>query len=247
MSKSSNGSARQTTHISRRVVASIFKAFDFAAQIGMPLNRYVVINLRDTPEQGATSAFTRIRHKYRDWLDYRRKRDGEDYVPAYVYAHENPDDSFPHANWALHVPIHLQAEFALKLPRWVAAVVGDVGPFDVYNGPITAERAKRLAKYIAKGVDPEFVRHFHLGEINDEEGPQGICYGKRAGVSPSLGAAARRAAGFTTKRGRGTAHRPRQRQYRHVRSPEAGQTSTSMTPLKANRVPPVRRVKKSKP
>lgn len=203
MTKNVGGKARSTQHINRRVTQSIFRAFDYAATIGRPINRYVVIHLDETDAACAATLFERIRHKYRDWLAYHDKHDtlpsGQ---PAYIYVFENPEGGQPHVNWGVHVPSHLLADFARKLPRWIEKVQGPLTPFTYHEQPIALMRAKRLAKYIVKGTDPEFLDHFYLREIHAEHGAQGEVWGKRAGVSPSLGHAARRAAHFHPRRRR---------------------------------------------
>lgn len=185
---------RATNHINRRVTQSIFRAFDFATSIGTPMNLYVVINLHETARASAVTIFSSIRHKYRDWLNYKSKKVwGAPVKPAYIYAIENPGDQNPHANWAVYIPAELEDEFHRKLPRWVEKAQGECGPFDVHVQEINQDYAKRLAKYVVKATDPAFTAHFHLQGI---AAAQGVVYGKRAGVSPSLGHTIRREAGF---------------------------------------------------
>lgn len=201
MTKNVGGKTRCTAHINRRVTQSIFRAFDYATAIGRPLNRYVVIHLNETDAACAATLFERIRHKFRDWLAYHNKRaDGPPVQPAYVYAFESPGGELPHVNWALHVPEHLLADFTRKLPRWIERAQGSLSPFTYNDQPIEAARAKRLAKYIVKGTEPGFLDHFYLRDLHDEHGPQGEIWGKRAGVSPSLGHVVRQAARFRPRR-----------------------------------------------
>jgi hypothetical protein len=49
---------------------------------------------------------------------------------------------------------------------------------------------KRVAKYIFKPTEPDFLDHFHLRELHDQHGPQGTIYGRLAIVSPAVGATA---------------------------------------------------------
>lgn len=109
---------RSTHHINRHTAENICHAIDFAKNIGCPLTHYAVLNL-DERQSGlaGTVIFTRIRHKYRDWLNGRLKKLGHKPIPpVYVYSHENPDDN-PHVNWMVHVPVFLVNEFLQKLPR----------------------------------------------------------------------------------------------------------------------------------
>ena len=183
------------------------RAFDFGDNIGTPPNLYVVINLRERPEAATAAIFQRIRHKYCDWLNYQRKLGHAVPPPAYVFTFENTG-CVPHVNWVLHVPNGFRAEFERKLPRWVRKAQGACGPFDVRCEPVT-HTPKSLAKYIVKGTDPAFVSHFYLSEVH---APQGTVYGKRAGVSPALGATARKQAGFHPRLRRGV------RPWRHAPS-----------------------------
>ena len=190
---------RPTTHINRRVTQSMFRAFDFADAIGQPLNVYVVINLRETAAASAATQFERVRHKFRDWLCRRAKQAGMTLPPAYVYAHENPSGR-AHVNWALHVPDALRPEFEKKLERWINRVLGGCNRF-TYSCKTIARRAKTLAKYIAKGTDPAFVDHFHLADFHV---PQGLVWGKRAGVSAAIGPSARKRVNYRPRRGKRT-------------------------------------------
>jgi len=192
------GGYKATSHINRRVTQSIFRAFDYAEEIGTPLNLYVVVNLRGTDSQSTATIFSEIRHRFRDWLYYKRHTKSEiGLKPSYIYALENPRDQHPHANWAVHIPPELESEFRRKLPVWVMGVQGVCGIHDCDVQPINPNYAKRLAKYIVKGTDPLYVAHFYL---TDEANDQGTIYGKRAGVSTSLGHAVRRDANFRPQR-----------------------------------------------
>jgi hypothetical protein len=183
---------RETEHINRRVTQSAFRAFDYAKVAGQRLNTYVVINIRDKMECGATTAFEKIRHKFRDWLGRRTRMVGSHVPPIYVFAFENPNGHI-HVNWAVHIPESLAAEFAIKLHKWVEKVQGKVGPFDIHIQAIDAAYDKRLAKYIFKGTDPHFKHHFHLQDIHE---PQGKIWGRRAAVSQAIGIRARKKADF---------------------------------------------------
>jgi hypothetical protein len=192
---------RYSEHIGRNTTQSIFRAFDYAAEIGSPLETYVVINLPTAPGAAADQQFRDIRHKYRDWLANESKKFGRKMTPAYVFTFENPD-GHTHVNWVLHVPPPLKKVFEKKLLQWVKKVKGEVGPFDVDVQTIT-ENPKGVAKYIVKGTDPAFVDHFHLRRVHE---PQGWFQGQRARVSASLDRAARAAAGFQPRRRSGRHH-----------------------------------------
>lgn len=188
---------RLSTHINRRTTQSIFRAFDYAKAVGSPLNLYAVINLHETAAKSAATIFECIRHKYRDWLTYATRHSvGGAMSPAYVFAMENPEGEHMHVNWVVHIPAHLRDEFIQKLARWVEKAQGVCGPFDVRVCPVKQDTAKQLANYIVKGTDPDYIDHFHLANVHV---PQGEFWGKRAGISVSLGDAARKAANYNGK------------------------------------------------
>lgn len=194
MHKTTGVSRRLSQHINRRVTQSILRAFDFTAGRGQAFNLYVVINLREGGDDSMGQVFRIVLHKYRDWLAYLRKQGDASALPSYASTLENPAGTHPHVNWVLFVPPHLVAAFRRKLPQWVNRAIGaEVGPFDIKVQEIVPGTEKSLAKYILKGTDPEFVPHFYLERVAE---PQGTVWGRRAGMSLSVGRAAREAAGF---------------------------------------------------
>ncbi|WP_240535573.1 hypothetical protein [Bradyrhizobium sp. STM 3809] len=182
------------------MVQNIMRAFDYARARGIPFNVYAVINLIETDAHAAATIFEAIRHKYRDWLNYRARKLGVKLPPMYAFTFEAPGN--PHVNWVLRVPPSLRAEFLQKLPKWIGKTQQS-RPHDLNvqliepGGPY-----KSLANYICKGCDPAFIEHFHLTALHDQHGDQGEFWGKRAGVSPSLNRSARDAAGYDAKRRR---------------------------------------------
>lgn len=188
-----------TDHLNRRPAENICHAFDYAEAIDRPLNNYVVVNLRGEAADNAASIFERVRHKFRDWFNRRtRQLYGAALPPIYVYTLECPN-GMAHANWVINIPPPLQDEFERKLDRWVEKAQGRVGPFDARLKPVKAGTAKTLAKYLLKGIDPLYVGYLHLDAY---AAPQGRIWGRRAGASPAISRAARRAAGFVAKRHR---------------------------------------------
>lgn len=189
-----------TDHLNRRPAQNICHAFDFARFLGHPLNQYVVINLHGEAAESAAVIFERVRHKFRDWYNRRTKKlYGLALPPMYVYTLEKPGEQ-AHANWVVHVPPELLAEFDKKRRKWVERAQGRRGPYDVHVSPVDPHTDKTLAKYIIKGIDGLYVGYLHLDAY---AAPQGRIWGRRAGTSPSLSRAARDAAGFVAKRDRG--------------------------------------------
>jgi hypothetical protein len=192
---------RKTTHISRKMVQNVLRAFDYARAIGVPFNISVVLHLHETDARSASAIFELIRDKYRDWLAHKSKRLGVKMPPMYVFSFEAPGN--PHVNWVLRIPPQLLPEFRKKLPRWVAKAQGPLGPTDLdVTDMDPAGGYKALANYMLKGCDPAFIDHFHLRALFDEHGPQGEFWGKRAGVCPAFNKAARAAARYDDKRRR---------------------------------------------
>ena len=185
-----------TEYIGRRAVTNILHGFDFAKNSGHEINLYVVIHLREQTQATATTQFTKIRRKFRNWLNYRQKKEGlSPTPPIYAYTFEAPTGS-THVNWPVHVPAHLVDEFEQKLPLWIEKATEDLQPFDIDVQRITAGTDKRVANYCSKGVDPMFAEHLHLDEIAE---PQGRIYGRRVAVSTAISKAARDNVGFKAK------------------------------------------------
>jgi len=187
--------------ISRKQAQTIFRAFDFAKNIGTPLNTYVVINLNGVHYNAADAVMQKIRNKCRVWMKRQLKMRGKpDLPPTYVTVAECPNGTDVHVNWVVHIPEPLQDAFKRQVPKWVRKAQG-VAPrdYDIDVQPVEIETDKSLAKYVLKGVDPAFVAHFHLEQYAAPQGPIG---GRRAAVSMSLNKAAREKAGFIPKRDR---------------------------------------------
>ena len=186
-------------HLEKRQATACLQAALLSEEIGRPLNRYVVLDLRHTKidVSSASHAFERIRsgHFVR-W--FARKKAG--YPPTYVWTIEAAGQGV-HINWLLHIPPELEVEFITKLERWFKAATGEkyIPPGAIHVGVIgaLAERGNGLmplARYICKGVDPNHARRMFVTPV-----AQGTTIGKRSGVSRALGKTAikkRRAAGF---------------------------------------------------
>lgn len=192
------GGPRETKHISRKATQNGFRAFDFAIDTQQRFNLYIVINLRETVAASSSTIFQAVRHKFRDWLNNRYRRSGlPPRQPAYLVSFENPGDTNPHVNWALHLPDAFTAEFLEKLPNWARKAQRVLpSPFDIEAQRVKPGTEKRLAKYVLKGTDPEFIDHFHMRELFEAHGPQGTVFGPRLVVSRSLTASSREKAAW---------------------------------------------------
>jgi hypothetical protein len=94
--------------------------------------------------------------------------------------------SYPHVHWAVYVPPGLQRMFKQQLRKWLSDVAGEITcdsaihVRDVY-------RSHGLGRYQMKGLLPQVARRYHV-----RSEPQGVVFGKRCGVSRSLGPTERR-------------------------------------------------------
>jgi hypothetical protein len=132
------------------------------------------------------------------WLRTRCEQLGHSVAPHYVYAREKN-----HVHWLVHVPEQLVEEFKKLVPRWITSLEHkgkgsrkraenhDPAP----DGAVLIERVRNSVaarKYLLKGISPRNA--FRLGIKRVE--PQGIVVGRRSGVSRTLGATARKKAGY---------------------------------------------------
>jgi len=85
-----------------------------------------------------------------------------------------------------------------QLPLWVAKTQGELQETTINITEIRygIDSYKSTANYILKGVESEHAERFYLKDLQDEKGPQGIIYGKRAGFSQSIGVTAQKRAKF---------------------------------------------------
>lgn len=178
--------ARASQHINRHQADNFFPAIRFAETIGRPLNTFVTLNLDHTdcrPEL-VSKAFERLRdHHFTRWLRYQAKQSGRrHYMPAaYVWVIEHAGGDV-HVHWLVHIPPQLRPLFEAKLSRWLNRVAGAV---HCKNSAIHVQRvtgARGLGKYMMKGIEPRYAAFYHV-----RRSPQGIVYGKRCGISKSLG------------------------------------------------------------
>jgi len=169
-------------YINRKLVQTIFHAFDFAKFLGTPLNTYAVLNLRAVDAERADKVLEAVREKCRRWLKRQRQlAKVDDAPPLYVYTLENPSGNAVHVNWVLHVPVQFQEGFRRKLPDWLRKAQGQsAGLYDIDVQSVDPRTDKSLAKYVLKGTDPAFVPHFHLDDYAE---PQGPIHGRRAGAA----------------------------------------------------------------
>lgn len=192
-------------YINRKTVQKIFNAWDFAEFQGRPINHFCVINLQDEVSQSSNTCFTKIRRKYGAWLRRCSINEGQKYQPTYVYTFENPNSNI-HVNWCLHIPDNLENSFQSGLKRWVEKSQGPLNDTTICITKIRygVDSYKSVANYITKGVDPDYITHFHLQDYQSDKGAQGTVWGKRAGFSQAIGVTAQRKVEFNAKAYRAT-------------------------------------------
>ena len=188
---------RENNHIDRKTAQYIFDAFDYAESMGQPFNYYVVIHLHETVAKSSSTIIEDFHRRYRGWFRRACKKNDLHLRPTYAWAREKPADH-EHLNWCAHIPPQLKDEFERKLLSWVRKAQGDPDEVTVNIQPIT-HNYKSVANYILKGVDPEFLDHFHLRKLYTKHGQQGTVYGKRAGYSLNIGRSAIKVVNFKPK------------------------------------------------
>ena len=173
-------------------VDQLHQADTFAAEIGLPLNRFLSIAWRLTDAGRLdVEAFRCGMKRMCQWLRDNRAE------PAWVYTHENPvsiyGDDRPNTHLLLHLPRRIRrCDFDAMLPGWFGAWDGGVKPeprtHPGYVGP------DRLL-YMAKGAHYLTCRKYGGYRL---PGGQGVVTVKRSGTSQNIGWAARQAS--TTRR-----------------------------------------------
>lgn len=180
---------RHTRYINRRQAHNFRHAILYAEQQaaaqGRQLNTFVTLNFdhTDCPPERVSKVFEKLRdNHFTRWLRYQSLRRRPDWTPAYyVWSIENHGGD-THVHWIVHIPKALRAEFREKLPLWLARVAGTVhcSASAINVEPVT--RLRGLERYVLKGMDPHYARRYRV-----RHDPQGLVFGKRCGISKSLG------------------------------------------------------------
>lgn len=216
---------RSTTVISRASARNFHHASRFAlphgghqsrygcptANVNAPVALNLSVNIQWNLTQTGIDNFAALRNqRFCRWLRTRCKQLNIDVAPYYIYSREKN-----HTHWQVHVPAELIEEFIDLVPRWITSLESKGnGPRKraenhkpapegtVQIGPVRNSVA--LRKYMLKGINPRDA--FRYGIKKPE--CQGVVYGRRTGVSRTLGRAARKKAGYRAqwpvwKRGNG--------------------------------------------
>jgi hypothetical protein len=179
--------SRRTHQIGWRQARNFLGAIHHAdiklVALGRPLNTFVTINfghIACSPEL-VSAVFEKLRdNHFVRWLRY-----GTSELPYHVWVIENSGGN-THVHWVLHLPKSLRAAFHNKLPEWIARVAGTITCIEsaINIQPVTNLRG--LGLYLLKGMDPRYAPRCGVKHM-----PQGLVYGKRCGISKTLGPASR--------------------------------------------------------
>ena len=179
--------SRRTHHIGWRQARNLWEAIHYAdkrlVDIGRPLNTFATINfghIACSPEI-VSAIFEKLRdNHFVRWLRYGRSE-----LSHYVWVIENAGGN-THVHWVLHVPKSLQAAFGRKLEEWLARVAGPITCRERAIKIQPVPNLRGLGRYLLKGMDARYAARSGVKHV-----PQGLVYGKRCGVSKSLGPASR--------------------------------------------------------
>ena len=186
-------SQRRSHSIRHRPAQNGFRAFDYARARGRSLTHAVTAHIGHKADRTQSVKVARFLRRYRSWLEYKRQKGVlTDDTPDYMLVVEAPGET-THFHWAVRVPVGLEDEFRHKCRMWADRSFDEIGPSGLMIERIDDTRYKSLAGYMLKGVDSNFIAHFHLGKYENE---QGLVYGRRLWVSRSLCPAARKQANY---------------------------------------------------
>jgi hypothetical protein len=179
--------SRRTRHIGWRQAQNVREAIHYAdkrlVDIGRPLNTFATINFGHI--SCAPEVVSGIFEKLRDNHFVRWVRYGTADLSYYVWVIENAGGN-THVHWVLHLPKSLRAAFEIKLAEWLARVAGPITCRESAIKIQPVPNLRGLGRYLLKGMDPRYAARCGVKHV-----PQGLVYGKRCGVSKSLGPASR--------------------------------------------------------
>lgn len=191
-----------SSSIGPKQATRVLHAVRYATSVGRPLNLLVTIDTSTLgiKDQDAGKFIREIWARLTRWWTYQRGKKGRalgDF--AAVVVHENPDTGPRHAHWLMHVPEEAREEVERVIRNRIEKLtsLACLGRAVHFNHDVNAPGT--LAKYMVKGVDPQYADHFHMEAVD-----QGVIHGRRMTVSRSIGYTARERAGWKRKRPRPT-------------------------------------------
>ncbi len=188
-----------TQHIGVRACQNALHAVRFARDAGRPMNTHVTINFTTLgiADDEAGPLFRKLQALVGRWWRDQRQRKGRAIGQVQgFHCHANPAGS-RHVHWCLHVPAEIAQEFQATVANRLRKLTGQIDLGDgLHLGAVTT--AGTLAKYILRGVPPEYADHFHIRAANE-----GVVRGcRRTGVSRAASKSSRTRAGWVRKRPR---------------------------------------------
>lgn len=186
----------RTVHLGYSQTCGGFHATRYAKDRGRPLNLMATINFErlGVAEEEAGELFKLVREKISRAWRYEVACGRSAGTFDHFHVQENPAGR-RNAHWALHIPVGRESWFQSLLVAHFEKLIGRSLPADavIFKSITTGGNA---AKYMLKGVNPQFKEHFFM---QDWASDQGIVTGRRFGTSRSLGRTARKA-NWTRKR-----------------------------------------------
>ncbi len=193
-----NSASRVSECLSLNQAANIIAAAQYAAAIGLPLNRHVTIHWEHAgiPDERAAWATARFLKLAGDWI---AKRGGR---IAWAWVRENGEDKGSHVHILLHLPTG--ARLGDMQRRWLRSIAerpyqantiktarigGTAGAAHTAPAAYRANLAAIIG-YVLKGASPEVAKELCLKRISEG----GRIMGKRAATSQNIGRTARTAA-----------------------------------------------------
>jgi hypothetical protein len=186
-----------TTHIGVRPATNVLHGIRFAAASQRPLSLAATINWDrlGLSDGAARDAFRELRRKVRRRWTYLKQSKSLELGPFDdVGSHENPAGHF-NTHWLIRVPAFFTAEFKRTVTRFLKKIVcgEELGQALHFRA---APTPGSFAKYMLKGVDPDYAAYFHM-QAQD----QGFVVGRgRTFVGRAIGQSARRQAGWKRPR-----------------------------------------------
>lgn len=110
---SADAQTRETWTLSKGQMSNLVEAAHFAAELGIPLNRFVTINWEAGGVANCIKATGCFLKSARDWLRRRGRR------MAYVWVQERGDRVGQHVHMLIHVPADLARRFSELQRRWL--------------------------------------------------------------------------------------------------------------------------------
>lgn len=178
---------RRTQHIDWRQARNFLEAIRYSdinlVELGRPLNTFATINFGHIA--CSPKVVSAIFEKLRENHFVRWQRYGTSDLSYYVWVIEN-SGGHTHVHWVLHLPESLRAAFDTKLAEWLARVAGTITCRESAINIEPVYNLHGLGRYLLKGMDPRYAARCRVNHV-----PQGLVYGKRCGISKSLGPASR--------------------------------------------------------